>query len=180
MADRCITYALNAFGVTCVGCSGLFYTIFQRMLELHILNVDNEIHIYCLYYVYLTRINHTLSMFCDGLNNRPLSSEHNMTPVQLWVRGLYATSLRHEEEFSEVGRYCEFITILPTLNDSCVHCYMLRREKHMHMELTGMAGPLLVEYEDNEVIVPETYCPLNNHQEQDLLRTVSPSAPSKA
>ena len=34
-----------------VGCSGLFYTIFQHMEELHILNVD-EIHLYCLHYVY--------------------------------------------------------------------------------------------------------------------------------
>jgi hypothetical protein len=39
-------------------------------------------------------------------------------------------------------------------------------------------GPLPVEYEDNEVVVPETFCPLNHHQEQELLRTVSPSAPS--
>ena len=46
-----------------VGCTGLFYTIFQHMEELCILNIDNEIHLYCLHYVFLTRINHALNMF---------------------------------------------------------------------------------------------------------------------
>jgi hypothetical protein len=101
-----------------VGCSGLFYTIFQHMEDLHILNVDNEIHLYCLHYVYLTRINHALNMFCDGWNNHPLSSEHNLTPVQLWVRGLYATS-SHEEDFSEV-RLSKFNNIAHTFSKPLV------------------------------------------------------------
>ena len=77
---------------------GLFYTIFQHME----LNVDNEIHLYCLHYIFLTRINHALNMFVDGWNNHPLSSEHNMTPVQLWVRGLYTAEISPQDDFSEV------------------------------------------------------------------------------
>ena len=80
-----------------VGCTGLFYTIFHHMEDLGILNVDSEIHLYCLHYVFLTRINHALNTFTDGWNNHPLSSEHNMTPVQLWVRGLSSSDSSLEE-----------------------------------------------------------------------------------
>ena len=80
-----------------VGCTGLFYTIFHHMEDLGILNVNGEIHLYCLHYVFLTRINHALNTFTDGWNNHPLSSEHNMTPVQLWVRGLCSSDSSLEE-----------------------------------------------------------------------------------
>ena len=58
-----------------MGCTSLFYHLFRHMEEVHVLNVDDEIHIYCLHYIFLTRINTALQQFCDGWNNHPLSSE---------------------------------------------------------------------------------------------------------
>lgn len=133
-------------------------------------------------------------MFSDGWNNHPLSSEHNMTPVQLWVRGLYNTTL-HEEDFSEVGfvQYCPPTTIFFffLLNKACcVKCtmqclYALNNCRSVdtaqgEAQAYGIDwnGPVPIECEGDEVVVPETFCPLNHHQEQELLRTVSPSAPS--
>ena len=41
-------------------------------------------------------------MFCDGWNNHPLSSEHGISPIQLWVHGLSQASLL--EEFTDVSK----------------------------------------------------------------------------
>ena len=43
----------------------------------------------CLHFiVFLARVNHVLTQFMEAWNNHPLSSCHNMTPMQLWIQGL--------------------------------------------------------------------------------------------
>ena len=69
-------------------CTILFYNLFYFMENNNILNLDNELHIFCLHFIYLKRINHALHMFTDAWNNHPLSTEHNLTPIQLWISGL--------------------------------------------------------------------------------------------
>ena len=81
-----------------MGCTSLFYHLFHHMEEVHVLNVDDEIHIFCLHYIFLKRINSALQQFCDGWNNHPLSSERGMSPQQLWISGL----LRSTEVLTEV------------------------------------------------------------------------------
>ena len=53
-----------------------------------LLDPSNEIHIFALHSVFLPRINRHLRIFSSGHNNGPISTERNMTPVQLWVNGL--------------------------------------------------------------------------------------------
>ena len=58
-----------------------------------ILNVDNDIHIFCLHYVFIhyvfiPRINHAIGQFMDAWNVHPLSGMNNMSPIQLWIAGL--------------------------------------------------------------------------------------------
>jgi len=53
-----------------------------------LLDVDNEIHIYCLHYVYLPKINQRLNSFQEAWNRHPLQSEHSLSPEQMWTRGL--------------------------------------------------------------------------------------------
>lgn len=69
-------------------CTILFYRLFYYMEEEHLLDVLNEVHIFCLHYVFLTRINVALNQFNDAWNHHPLSSESNMSPMQLWISGL--------------------------------------------------------------------------------------------
>ena len=72
-----------------VGCLYVFYCVFT-FLELEgILDTDNDIHMFCLHYVFLPRINKSLQMFVDGWDNHPMGTEGNLTPNQLWIRGLY-------------------------------------------------------------------------------------------
>ena len=70
-------------------------------------DVDNEVHMYSLQYVFRARIDAALQKFRCAWNRHPLSSEQNLSPLQLWIRGLLAS--HDEEECVEVSL---FISIL--------------------------------------------------------------------
>ena len=55
-------------------------------------NPDNEIDIFCLQVVFLPRINKSLTDFQGSWNNHPLSTEGNMSPLQLCTSGFIASS----------------------------------------------------------------------------------------
>ena len=80
-------------------CLILFYQLFYFMEDQGYLNSDDECQMFCLHYVYLPRINLALQNFKEGWNHHPLSSEGNLSPVQLWINGL---SQQAFDDFSEV------------------------------------------------------------------------------
>ena len=69
-------------------CTVLFYNVFWYMEEEQLLDVENEIHLFAMHYVFLPRINMAIHQFVLAWNNHTLSSERNMSPVQLWISGL--------------------------------------------------------------------------------------------
>ena len=69
-------------------CIVLFYQLFYRMEDMILLNVESEVHIFCLHYIYIPRINHALNQFLEAWNYHPLSSMGNLSPIQLWIAGL--------------------------------------------------------------------------------------------
>ena len=68
-------------------CIVLYYGLFYYLEEINILDPDCDVHLFCLHYVYLPRINHSLHSFRDAWNNHPLSSSSQMSPNQLWMSG---------------------------------------------------------------------------------------------
>ena len=87
-----------------LGCTYIYYSIFCYLEEQGYLNPVNEIHLFCLHYVFLPRINQHMHMFVDGWDNHPISSEGNATPNQLWIMGLHRAQLqtnRHEADTDE-------------------------------------------------------------------------------
>ncbi len=69
-------------------CIIVFYQFFYQMEDLKILNVENKVHMFCIHYIYITRINAALSKFLNAWNLHPLSSMNNLSPIQLWIAGL--------------------------------------------------------------------------------------------
>lgn len=69
------------------GCIILYYRLFHYMEEVGVLNVDHEIHLFSLHYIFLPRINRSLQEFVAMWNNHPLGTECNMSPLQLWMTG---------------------------------------------------------------------------------------------
>lgn len=48
----------------------------------------SELHLFCLHYIYLPRIQRAVREFRNQWNNHTLPIEQNMTPLQLWYRGV--------------------------------------------------------------------------------------------
>ena len=69
------------------GCTILYYQLFRYLEDVNLLNIDSELHLFCLHYVFLPRINNSLMEFISMWNNHPLGTEHNMSPTQLWMTG---------------------------------------------------------------------------------------------
>lgn len=83
------------------GCTYIFYNLFYHMEDQGILDPSNEHHIAALHYVFLPIINRHLMLFMEGHNRGPISTEHNQSPEQLWLRGMLSNpSSRIADEFT--------------------------------------------------------------------------------
>ena len=77
-------------------CPEVYYGLFYHLEDMGILDPNNDIHLFCLYYVYLPRINRHLSTWKNAWNMHPLRTESNNTPLQIWMRGLLACFNQHD------------------------------------------------------------------------------------
>lgn len=73
------------------GCMYIFYELFCQMEQSGLLNPSDDLHLFCLHYVFLSRINRQLRVWADGWDQHPISSERGKSPLQLWIRGLLST-----------------------------------------------------------------------------------------
>ncbi|XP_020914989.1 uncharacterized protein LOC110252499 [Exaiptasia diaphana] len=63
-----------------------FRQLFYELENEGILDPDNDTDLFCLHYVFLPRINRSLSEFIDAHNNHAISTSRNITPAQLfWI-----------------------------------------------------------------------------------------------
>ncbi|XP_033971364.1 uncharacterized protein LOC117470659 [Trematomus bernacchii] len=69
------------------GVSNVYYDLFNFLESEGIIDIDNEMHMWALHYVYLPRINHDLRVFLDQWNNHGLRTERHQSPIQLFVQG---------------------------------------------------------------------------------------------
>ena len=67
------------------GATNVFYNLFYYLEHSNYLDSDNEQHMWALHYVFLPRINAALCKFMQQWNNHGLRTEHNKTPLQLFV-----------------------------------------------------------------------------------------------
>ena len=81
------------------GCAALFYNLFVYMEETNVLDISNEAQRGCLHYVYIPRIQHHLDAFAECFSKRPLRTERNRTPQQLWVEGQVTDTVRTQDDF---------------------------------------------------------------------------------
>ena len=70
------------------GCLSLYYDLFHELETVGMLNVDFEVQIFALHYVYGPRINRALDLFTNAWNSHAMASEHNSTPIQMWLVGM--------------------------------------------------------------------------------------------
>ena len=66
------------------------------MVDQFLLDINDEVHLFCLHYVFLPQINLALKLFKNAWNNHPLSTERNLSPIQLWISELSRKLLPNE------------------------------------------------------------------------------------
>ena len=66
-----------------------FYDLFHYLECQNALDPDNDRHLWCLHYVFIPIINRQLEK-CLVWVHHPLHTDKNMSPMQLWIRGLQA------------------------------------------------------------------------------------------
>ena len=69
------------------GCTVLFYDLFHYMEVTGMLDPDDDVHLFCLHYAFIPRINSSLVQFMTMWNDHPLRTESNHSPNQLWMTG---------------------------------------------------------------------------------------------
>lgn len=71
------------------GCLCLFYDLFYHLESHNLLGPNNDHHLWCLHFVYLPIINKSLSEWRNAWASHPIRTEMNLSPRQLWIRGLH-------------------------------------------------------------------------------------------
>lgn len=70
------------------GCISLFYHLFFTLEEMNLLSPTDDVDIFALHFVYLTRINKALIEFRNSYSHHPMRTTNNRSPLQLWTEGL--------------------------------------------------------------------------------------------
>ena len=68
------------------GVLAFYVRIFEAMEDEGILDILDNVHLYILHYVFIPRINRSLDEFFQQMNNHPVSSENNQSPLQMWEK----------------------------------------------------------------------------------------------
>lgn len=65
-----------------------FLNIFLFLEQRSILDVTDEVHLFCLHLVYIPLINKAIDEFIGEWNNHPVTTQCNFSPNQLWIQGM--------------------------------------------------------------------------------------------
>ena len=87
----------------------LYYRLFYYMERCEILDPLNTLHLFCLHFVFIPKINKALLGFIDGWNMHPMSGCNGKCPFQMFIEGvrsLETCNIMAQDFLSEVdGSY---------------------------------------------------------------------------
>ena len=102
------------------GVLDIYYRLFYFLERNNMLDPNNDIHLYCLHYIFIPRINGHLQHWRNAWIKHPLQSERNLTPEQLWVAGLQriacSGNIIAKEVFENIDEVSMWITVCIPLN----------------------------------------------------------------
>lgn len=58
------------------------------MEDTGLFDCDSELQLWCLHFIYIPYINHSLRTFVDGWSSHPMSSARGFSPLQMWIHGM--------------------------------------------------------------------------------------------
>lgn len=89
------------------GVLSYYYNLFTRLEECQILDPDDELDIWSLHLAFLPKINASLKCWKEGWIRHPLRTEHNRSPLQLWVQGINRNhgQVPQEDDVQNIDQY---------------------------------------------------------------------------
>ena len=81
-----------------------FKEIFVHMEDQEILDITNDVDLFCLHEVFTSRINASIDDFQQSWNSHPLTSENNQTPIQLFSLSATSDSSDSDDGTSTITR----------------------------------------------------------------------------
>ena len=86
----------------------IYHNLFSHLERINLLNVEQDIDIFVLHFVFQSRTNDHLNVFAEGWDCYKISSEKNLSPNQLWIMSLNQTLANSNTEkvmqtMTEVG-----------------------------------------------------------------------------
>ena len=58
------------------------------MEEIGLLDLVDDVNLFCLHYVYQPYINHSIKLFTDAWSTHPMRMKRKGTPLQIWIEGM--------------------------------------------------------------------------------------------
>ena len=129
------------------GVSNLYYDLFSFLEEEQELDLQSEVHIWALHYIYLPRINRDLKLFCNQWNSHAIRTEHHRSPLQLFVSEMLA--------LQNSG-----LTAVQEMFSNDMQTASIQMPADMNLE--------------NLIQVPETAQPISTQEMRDLSTRVNP------
>lgn len=111
-------------------CTILYYNIFYHLEELQELNIDSEVHLFCLHYIFLPKINVSLKRFMEAWNSHPMQSENGLSPEQLWLQGM----AEYQGHLTQICAWPTFVhrSFLPGLTQHILFAVTLDKLWYIH------------------------------------------------
>ena len=135
-----------------------FYILFYLMEDYGILDPCDETDLWCLHYVFLKEINDCLSRWVEAWIRHPLRTEHNRSPLQLWITGMRWSS-----------------TNVPQPDNNNWEIYGIDWTGPIPMEDEAIASAVEVPEtvfpvaEEVQIELEETLSEINNHRGDDIM-----------
>jgi hypothetical protein len=113
-------------------CLSLYYNLFYFLEDQHVLDVECQIQLFCLHFIYTPRIQKSLDDFRTAWNYHTLTSARCCSPLQLWTLGMIynqgfaavdETFLPVSTETSDSDSGSESANSLMTTDDALSHLY---------------------------------------------------------
>ena len=101
----------------------LYYNLFYYLEGVQMLNPSDDVSMFCLHYIFIPRINQSLSEWKEAWVNHPMSSMNGKTPQQLFATGLLNLSGTDHCSYSCIAR--EMFEDVVEVHDGDMNNYLL-------------------------------------------------------
>ncbi|XP_026063257.1 uncharacterized protein LOC113046621 [Carassius auratus] len=130
-----------------------YYEVLHTMEEERVLDLSDELHLFCVHYAILPRLKSDLKGFTGSWNNHPIRTEGNLSPEQLWYIGMLQTPV-DEPDIEVVEQLFREETADTDPEDGVVvpeiHCPFSDQKLAV---LRGLINPLTSPLNDRELYV---------------------------